>query len=75
MSQSRLSSLIETIVGIAIGFIVSMVMTAVVLPAYGHQVSIAQNFQITCLFTVTSIARGYFVRRWFNHLHTRKATP
>jgi hypothetical protein len=75
MSQSRMSSLIETIVGIVIGFVVSVIMTALVLPAYGHHVTLGQNVQITCLFTITSIARGYLVRRWFNHLHTRKSTP
>jgi hypothetical protein len=38
----------------------------VVLPAYGHQVSFAENLQITLIFTATSILRAYFVRRYFN---------
>lgn len=61
MSQSRLSSLAETCLSIAIGFVVSLAITAVVLPAYGHPVSFGQNLQIT----VASIARGYLVRRAF----------
>jgi putative Mn2+ efflux pump MntP len=56
----------ETCVSIAIGFAVSVAMTAVVLPAYGHDVTMAHNVQITGLFTITSIARGYVVRRVFN---------
>ena len=64
--QSRTASLVETMVSIAIGFVVSMVITAMVLPAYGHRVSVGDNFQITAIFTITSVLRRYFVRRWFN---------
>jgi len=66
VSQSRLSSLGETCLSIAIGFLVSLVITAWLLPAYGHPVSLADNFQITAIYTVASIARGYLVRRAFN---------
>jgi hypothetical protein len=65
VSQSRISSLAETCLNIAIGFVVSLVITALVLPAYGHPVSFGQNLQITGIFTVASIARGYLVRRAF----------
>lgn len=63
--QSRRMSMIETCVSIAIGFVVSMVIQAFVLPAFGHDITLAQNFWITCIFTVASIARGYLVRRFF----------
>ena len=43
MRQSRLSSPAETCVSIAIGFVVSLGLTALVLPAYGHAVSFSQN--------------------------------
>lgn len=66
MSQSRRHSFIETITGVAIGFIVSMCLSAVVYPAFGHKFSLCQNFWITVIFTVASIARGYVVRRAFN---------
>lgn len=66
MSQSRLSSLEETCMSIAIGFVVSLVLTALVLPAYGHAVTFAENVQITAIFTAASIVRGYLVRRAFN---------
>ena len=62
--QSRLAS-------IAIGFAVSVAITAVVMPAYGHAVTLADNVQITAIFTVASIVRGYFVRRFFNGLVRR----
>jgi len=66
MMQTRLSSLIEAIINVAIGFLVSLALTAVVLPAYGHKVSFADNLQITGIFTISSILRSYAVRRWFN---------
>jgi vancomycin permeability regulator SanA len=66
MMQTRLSSLIEAVINVVIGFVVSLVITAVVLPAYGHQVTFAENVQITLIFTATSILRTYFVRRYFN---------
>lgn len=64
--QSRLSSLVETVIGITIGFIVSLIITAWLLPAYGHPVSWTDNMQITGIYTVASIVRGYLVRRAFN---------
>ena len=63
--QSRLHSLIETLSSIAIGFVVSLGITAVVLPAYGLPVTWGQNLEITAIFTVASIVRGYAVRRVF----------
>lgn len=65
MSQSRRMSLIETVASIAIGFVVSVIITAVVMPAYGHHVTLADNIEITAIFTLASIARGYLVRRFF----------
>ena len=63
--QSRRMSLIETLTSIAIGFVVSMLVTALVMPHFGFHPSIGENATITSIFTVTSIARGYLVRRFF----------
>ena len=67
MTQTRLGSLIEACINVAVGFVLSVAITAVVLPAYGHAISLADNLQITAIFTVASIARSYLLRRWFNH--------
>jgi hypothetical protein len=66
MSQTKLGSLAESIINVLIGFMVSVLITAIVLPAYGHAVSWADNLQITAIFTVASIARSYVLRRLFN---------
>lgn len=66
MSQTRTASLIEAVINVAIGFVVSLALTALVLPAYGHAVTWSQNLQITGIFTISSIARSYVLRRYFN---------
>lgn len=68
MSQSRTMSLVETCTSIGIGFVVSVIITAIVMPLYGHDVTFSQNIQITLIFTVASIVRGYLVRRVFVRL-------
>lgn len=66
MNQSRTHSIIEATVGTAIGFAVSVIASIYVYPAHGHTFTMAENFSITAIFTVLSIARGYCVRRLFN---------
>lgn len=66
MTQTRLGSLIEALMNTAIGFVISMAISVVVYPAFGHRFTLAQNAGITLIFTVASIARGYVLRRWFN---------
>ncbi len=73
MSQSKLGSLAETLAGIVIGFAVSVAITAVVMPAYGHAVSLGDNIQITAIFTVASIVRSYCLRRAFNAITYRNS--
>lgn len=66
MTQTKQKSFIEAVTNTAIGFVISLAATFVVLPLVGVQSSGAQNLLITLCFTVISIARGYLVRRWFN---------
>lgn len=63
--QSRKMSLVEISTSTAIGFVVALVTTHFVMPAFGHPVTLSENFWITCIFTVVSIVRGYCVRRLF----------
>lgn len=62
--------MIETIVGTAVGFGVSVLLWEVaVKPIWGIETSFVENLSITTLFTIASIARGYAVRRFFNMMH------
>jgi hypothetical protein len=73
--QSRTHSMAETMANIVVGFAASMVIQALVLPAMGHHITLAQNFWITCIFTVASVVRGYGIRRIFNRFQANKVTP
>lgn len=70
--QSKIASLVETLVNIAIGFAVSMVLNFVLLPQVGCTISAEQNIFIVCVFTITSIIRSYLTRRLFNHITASK---
>ena len=69
--QSRFASILETMTSTAIGFIVALLTTALVLPALGFPISDSQNVEITAIFTAISMLRSYVVRRAFNALHAR----
>jgi hypothetical protein len=71
MTQSRLSSLAETCTSIAIGFLVSLAINALVMPAFGHFISLGDNLGMTAIFTVASIVRGYWVRRRFDRMGSK----
>ena len=64
--QSRLMSLIESLTNVAIGMVVSFFGQIVVSHWYNLPLNLAQNMQIVLFFTVLSVLRSYFVRRWYN---------
>ena len=70
--QSKKESLIETSQNVGSGFLVAWVMTITVLPLFGLNTTINESFQITVIFTFASIIRGYFWRRYFNSVATRR---
>lgn len=67
MTQTRLGSFIESNANTFIGFLGSLAIWQwLVAPLWGFDTHFGDNFAITCIFTVWSIIRGYFVRRYFN---------
>jgi len=72
--QSRLHSLVEQVANVGTGFMLSSLLWHfVVQPGWGIRTSVAENLQITTLFTVVSIARGYAWRRAFNAISGKAA--
>ena len=69
--QSHRASAVEAGVNLVLGFAISVGITAVLLPAFGHQVTLGQNVAMTSVFTVASFARAYGLRRLFNWLQCR----
>lgn len=66
MEQTRLGSFIESCINTAIGFLITLGLTPIVYPLFGHAFTLSQNLGITAIFTAASVARGYCVRRWAN---------
>lgn len=66
MSQSRLESLVEVSINIAIGFGINWTANMYILPLYGFAITGGQAFSIGLVFTAISVVRGYVIRRWFN---------
>ena len=73
MQQTKLQSFIETIVNIGIGYCISVVINMLVLPMFGYYPNVTESAQIALIFTVVSIVRSYFVRRFFNWFHAFQA--
>lgn len=73
MNQPRWHSFLEAWASTLIGFGISWITTILVMPLFGMpNVTAGKSFLITCIFTVASIIRGYFVRRWFNQMLHRQ---
>lgn len=66
--QSRLQSMIEAWINVAIGFGINLVANLVVLPLFGYQVTVGDAFGIGLVFTAISIVRSYLIRRMFNSI-------
>jgi hypothetical protein len=64
--QSKKYSLIESIVNVVSGLIISFLIQLWIYPLLGIPVSINQNIIITVVFFIASFIRGYVVRRVFN---------
>lgn len=73
--QNKELSLIEAVTNSVVGYFVGVGSQMLILPLFGiHGVSVQANMGMAALFALTSIVRGYFVRRFFNYLESRKRT-
>lgn len=66
MRQTKLGSFYEACINVAIGFGINFVANLVILPLFGFNITLSDNFLIGILYTVISVARSYVVRRWFD---------
>jgi uncharacterized membrane protein YgaE (UPF0421/DUF939 family) len=70
--QTRLQSLIESLVNLAIGLGVSMTANAYILPLFfGRDIAAGENILLAIAYTIVSLIRSYLLRRCFNHWHSR----
>jgi len=66
--QSRRASAVETLVSVAVGFVLALALQVVLMHLYGIEHDFSRDLQITLAFTSLSLARGYLLRRLFNRL-------
>ena len=66
MQQTKIESLIESLVNILIGYGVALISQIIVFPIFGIDVPLKTNLWIGLWFTVISFVRSYIIRRWFN---------
>ena len=67
MTQTKKQSFIESITQTIIGMIVSLCIQLVIYDVLNIKVTFTQNLIITFVFLVSSIVRGYIIRRIFNN--------
>jgi hypothetical protein len=72
MKQSRLMSLIEALINVAVGFGLAVLTQIAIFPLFGLGVSLGQNLQIGAIFTAMSILRSYALRRLFEWIRPRR---
>lgn len=70
--QSRLQSLIEAWVNVLVGYLVAVASQVLIFPLFGLVTSLGDNFLIAGYFTLISLLRSYWLRRFFNFKHSQK---
>ena len=63
--QSRSLSLLEAVANTAVGYLIALLLTMTVLPAFGYAIRLADGVAVSCVFTLASVLRGYLLRRLF----------
>lgn len=72
MRQFKVESLLEVVLKTSIGFVLAMLMWIYIIePIWGWDIPIIENFYITGIFTIKSIAFGYVWRRAHNAGYNR----
>jgi hypothetical protein len=64
--QSKKQSFTESLYNVAVGYLISLISLFIIFPIMGIESNAGKNIIITFYFTVISILRSYFLRRYFN---------
>jgi hypothetical protein len=66
MQQTKLGSLIESVMNIIIGYGIALLSQILIFPLFDIHISLSTNLWIGFWFTLISLIRSYVIRRWFN---------
>lgn len=64
--QTRKGSIVETLMNTATGFVITLLFSPLIYFLAGVEASVSEMGLATFLFTILSVIRGYFIRRFFN---------
>lgn len=64
--QSKVHSLIESIVNILIGYFTALFSQFLIFPLFNINIPLSDNLLIGLYFTIISLIRSYLVRRYFD---------
>lgn len=64
--QSRTHSLLESVLNTATGFVIAVMIQMAVNWYYALPLKFGQSLGIITIFTIASVVRSYFWRRYFN---------
>lgn len=64
--QTKKQSLVESLLNVTVGFVITMVSLHIIFPVLGIENNSGKNIIITIYLTVLSILRNYIIRRHFN---------
>jgi hypothetical protein len=75
LRDSKKRSMIETVMDVAIGFVMYLPVNFLILPLFAEQISsydLLGFFQLSAIFTAIALVRKYTIRRWFANLKHAK---
>ena len=64
--QSKKQSLIETLTGVFVGWLIGVILNLTVLPLFDYNITVVDSLWVSLIFTAVSVIRGYVIRRAFN---------
>jgi len=71
MTQTRRMSLLESVTNVVVGYVLAIITQIVVFPLFGIVTDLSEHLAIGLAFVVVSLARGFVLRRIFEHFSRR----
>lgn len=65
MSQSKKSSLLESVTNLVVGYLLAIITQLIVFPWFDLEPTLGENAAIAMIFSIVSVARSYGLRRLF----------
>jgi uncharacterized membrane protein len=71
MTQTRRMSLLESVTNVVVGYMLAIITQIMVFPLFGIVTDLSEHLAIGLAFVVVSLARGFVLRRIFEHFSRR----